>query len=1089
MLIEHIWSKDDAYDMDFIIAIILGGDDLDYVKKILENGTITNHKRINTFEKLKSIVMDPLGPSIKDALTLCESELLSKHAKMKSLPKTDEEALLKQLDEAVALFSLSTDEVDIVVVEQKEKEEEKKEEKQPRKLEWTSALLQGSNYTWYRTVWYRINASVILYDAVVTCFGKNKYLELKFERFQNAHLRAIQYLDSLTDPSDANINTALLETLYTQLGQSTFDDDKDNVVVTKVKHKVRETPLEIIRFTFPLLPYWTVEEVVEAMRNGSIVGEKENYIDDEWAPIPEAKIETHSIYFACIFVLNQCRSCMLQQQTTEQQRDALWLYYVGFTDVFYYNVCNGMSDATLLTPIGSKQQRGGGMWQSDHLSPWELYGGPHIETRAFHAGDLPDLFHVINAIPLWGEQDTPNFRLGKMYQKAYPYACQRRRLVKLIVDTIHEDDAFWRLFQKLFWTMLTGLYPGELGICDTLISMRDLLRIKEITDTKESLIHALTVNQPGPNPKASGANGGPLIVVVAFALHILYITSYNPTFVQYAKKCIDWDYFRRNTIDLVRLIRGTTLFPDDPFGQARKLLSKTVKSPNTRVHRFRRQSESVAITFHLNETLEKLIIKDKHARIADVLLLRTLILEEDQDKKLEDFQFMMRDFESNVTFNNLNQSISQRLDVNQNAIKFYEHAFESARHCKAAILNILIRLPISERLSIDAFSLLTLPQYGGISFVSVQRMCKMTHIYFDNAVPKDFRHCIDSMDAKDFVVICFYFNMVSLLEKINFVQLDADTVKRTDCAMQTVRYHMYPGQPLPEEVYNVHISLCCQKICNLKGFGKYGSKKVAFNMETQSFVCSSGKSLKAAAAAAAMEVEEDENEEDEDEEDNSNDAAEVDNIATVLEAQNDEVEDYVSSIGKVKISDFVGDAVKKKGRGTQRSIEMDARKAIRNERKTYNKIPCGQPVLTISLRGRALIWGNILEKKTRIMFCPSCGALHIYTILNFANAENGLYRCNECAQKEMRHVEHRRCAYCDRTIAGQMSEQFKLMIMNPYDESALITPQSVSQLLYFCKGHFKIARRFNTRLLKPDLWNKIKEVEHKNMISNVERFG
>lgn len=471
-------------------------------------------------------------------------------------------------------------------------------------------------------------------------------------------------------------------------------------------------------------------------------------------------------------------------------------------------------------------------------------------------------------------------------------------------------------------------------------------------------------------------------------------------------------------------------------------------------------------------------------------MLRALALFEDRERQLAEFQTLMKDFNGNVTIDNVLSSITQRIGINERVLEFYSYAFERGRQCKAAILNILIRLKPAERLTIDAFSMLTLPEYGGISFASVQKMCKLTHIYFDNAVPKDFRQCIDTLDARDYVIICFYFNMVSLLEKINFVQLDADTVQRTEKAMNTVRYHMYPGQQLPDQVYNVHISLCCQKICSLKGYGKYGSKKVAFNLETQTFVCASGKSLNG-------DDDDDENGNGDDDDDNDDDmdqeekddAREIDGVARVLDAQDERIEDYVSSIGTVKLTDFIDDAIKKKGRGTQRSREMEARKLVRNERKAYNRVPCGQPVLTINLRGRALIWGNILEKQSRIMFCPSCGALHVYTMLNFSNAQDGLYRCNECAQKDMRHTQFRKCAYCARSPPNQMSEQYKLSISCPFERDITSCPQNAFQILYFCRPHYQIARRFNTKLLKDDLWNKIRDVEHKKIIDNEQRYG
>jgi hypothetical protein len=671
------------------------------------------------------------------------------------------------------------------------------------------------------------------------------------------------------------------------------------------------------------------------------------------------------------------------------------------------------------------------------------------------------------------------------------------------VNTANENDAFWAVFEKLFWCMLAGLYPDDMGAAHpqgSPLHMRDLLRIRELTSSKDTLMKVISMESPAGTP---GSSGGPLVVFVAFRLHILYMVSLNPTYQMDAEQCVDWAYFRQNTVELANLIRSTSLFPEDPFAQARKLLSKTVKSPNSRVNRFRRRSRAEMLKEHTNTALEKTIICDKHNRIADLALLKQIRSQKDDlDMRLEQFKQTMIgiDFVSKsgsgditITQDNIDELINRRIAINENAIRLYDEVLTVK--CKSAIMNLLIRIPRKDRLTKEAFSILTLPEYGGISQQSVQSMCMLSDIYYNSGMPRDFTTCINAMNPPHLVIVCFFFNMVALLEKINFVTLDADTVRRIDYAMLHTRYHIYPGQRVPEDVYTVSIALCCSKICNLMGQGKYGDKKVAYDVEKLSFVCAHGKALnKPDAAATAAAPGGSDNEEDDDDkdslDDDDDDEAKMFNDVNftdrVLEAQNDKLEDFMSEFRTER--DLISEAAKKKGRGTKKSKTMEDRKMIRNERKLFNRIPCGQPVINISLRGRALVWGSTLENRCMYMHCPQCGALHAYTPLNFSGSPDGLYRCNECARKELAHVPHRRCAYCDRTGPTMVPEKCKLFVYCPdAPKDPLTHADDTYQWMYFCRGHYSIAKEFAKDLPREELWKKIFTVEHHRIMSNAKK--
>ena len=111
------------------------------------------------------------------------------------------------------------------------------------------------------------------------------------------------------------------------------------------------------------------------------------------------------------------------------------------------------------------------------------------------------------------------------------------------------------------------------------------------------------------------------------------------------------------------------------------------------------------------------------------------------------------------------------------------------------------------------------------------------------------------------------------------------------------------------------------------------------------------------------------------------------------------------------------------------------------------------------------------------MFCPQCGALHLYTVLNFSNAENGKYRCNECARKEVRHLPFRTCAYCQNSfvITNVGKEENSLLLIMDQEKGK-------TEWLYFCRTHYYLACRHNYNLTKKDLWQEIETSAQKKML-------
>ena len=1086
VLVQKIWHPKVTDEMLF--ATFEKEEDIDFVNYVIDN-VIHSHQRVNSLKKVEDIILDPNGCTLKECLELGRQDMAKKYRTMTSIPLTREEEQMQQLDQARLRFKTGEP---VRLIIQDDEDDEAPGIPLNTNI-WKSPLIEKVGYTWYRTVWFRVNFAYKFLRQYQSIFKqKNLFIERKVKMFVDLHLPIVQYLDSLSDPADKYIDPNML---HFEDPDTTMPDDYDFIKIEKETFKVRDTPLEMIEKHFPNLK-WRVEQLLSSVNETW-----DRFIDDIWAPLTEDKISigTHSIYLSCIRILNQCKRCMKLETTPLEICDALWFYYVSFTE-FFYNCGPTYTDEYILTPTTSKQQRGGGMTIGSRLSPWEMYG-TNLDVRCFSANDLPNAFHILIRITLYGEQNMPNFVFGKVFQKSLPFACQRRHLIRLVVHSLNTDNAFWKIFSKLFWCALASLYPHYLTDDPrerNQLSMRDLLRIKDITDSKERVIQAITAKQAGFEQfvggnggavgpgvaaeggvvgKSAGASGGPLIVHSVFRLHTLFMAHLNPIYIYTAKQCIDWDYFWNNSIRLADIIREHDMFADDAFALARKELSKTVKSPHSKVHRIRKFSKAVCIMRLLRETLLKVIIADDHVRRQNQPYLKELLTNEDtklasrfeQEKVIKRIQESLHEFDRR-------EAIAKQIEYNDIVIKMYDEVF-STTYYKAALVNLLIRMPAEDRVLPKGFNVLTLPEYGNVSERGIQAITKLTEIYYDGAIPRDFQACVDSLVLTDFMVILYYFNIVVKLEKLHFVPLDADTVKRTDYAMMNTRYALMPDQKLSPDVFNVCVSLCCEKVCNLTGFGKYGSKKITYDLEKQCFVCAHKKKQKKLLTKEEEEQEQDDDEEeeeeedDEDEEDEEDEDNDQDNLENVLNVQLDQIEDIVF----LKPSDFMNDVATKHGRGTKKTKEQMFKKEMRNKRKHFLKIPCNQPVLIVPLRGRALIWGNVLQKKSKYMFCPQCGALHLYTVLNFANAENGKYRCNECARKEVRHLPYRTCAYCQNSFIITGKEENHLLLIMDQEKAK-------TEWLYFCRTHYYLACRHNYNLTRKDLWQEIETSAQKKML-------
>lgn len=968
-------------------------------------------------------------------------------------------------------------------------------------------------HQYFYTLYFRVVGA----RCLIKCLGnvkvnniKERVVVRKMERFIEAHWLACQWVK---ERGAAALTKEAFRYLYGRgCGPAgAYGPDAALIKTTRQAHVMRERPLEVLERVYPRA-HWRPEHVPMALLEK--LGPTPRILQPQmeegevttygWAPFANISPATHSLYYGVVYVLNQClRTLMSKKNMAPAVSYAMWTYYVSWTELFVH-CTQRMDDAYLKLPVGSYVSRDGTHVYGDGASPWSLWGT--CDTRTFCAGDLPDYFAMLATIPLRGDQHIPSYFLGKLYQKALPFAGMRRHIIKLAVKCMLDHPPFWKLFSKLMWVMLANLYPGELAGSYDRLGMRSLLRIHELCNNRDMLMGTLLAQQPGmkdllvrkelkesndvflqqvtrAGKPGGGSNGGPLIVSTMFRLHILYMGSFNPVYVERARKLIDWDYHKKDAVRLANIIRQHGLWAQDAFAQVRIDLGKTVKSPHSHVHRIRKHSVVVTLRERMDDAIEKVILRNRYDLLKDTESLRSILSKPAPEQSALFFSNTRcgEEAKKRGLVEVTREVIELALSLAEATASRYDEELDLP--VKSAILNALICVEPEQRLSRITFAgLLLQPEYGSMTPRGVELMWKLVLVASDKAAPKDFARFMNAFDVHDLLVATYYFNAVALLEKIHFVPLDKDTVERTE---------QIKGSS--ETAYEVAISLCCDKVCSIMGQEKYGNLRVAFDLEKKQLVCVHNKPT-----ATNYDDDDDDDDpppldadsnddEDDDAEDDNDDDDEADHDHVVLQqvvAQNEEVEildnEIIEALDDEGVvgggaGDLIGDAIVMGGKGAKKVKVMQDRKIIRNQRKQFSKVPCGQPVLMVSLRGRALIWGNLRDKRVQIMFCPQCGGLHMYTIFGFSTLEDphkpGPYRCIECMRAELTHVPYVTCAYCAK----------------PAKEHLDIMDQQTMQKMPFCDNHFKIASRYHKRMNRKDLWDVFKYVQERRALRRAAR--
>jgi hypothetical protein len=999
---------------------------------------------------LRQMLNDPTALDLKQYLTLSGPQLKRQRYRVES----EADRNLRVIEEA---FKMLKDEEKNLYQEQEEEESSSSstddEEEVPveeEKVQWWVPK-NGFYSIWVTVVFARVVVAALWYNE-----EKDKVFEEKRRIFIDKHVPLMKYLDEHTSID----NEEEFLSLYPQGAPSPFVNDFENPVSYERKHRPR--PLEVIRKHYPAL-LWTPEEWV--LQNKVRV----QRIDEEgWCPFPqEPPLHTHRFYYGVVAVLNQCKQCMDEHcETPNPLFDALWTYYCSWVDLFEYCLTQPsgrMDDDFLLNPPNTYRTRTGDIERSqDMLSPWEMYGT--LDTRTFTACDLPDLFHCLMDIPLSGQKRrTCTYRIGHLLQKALPFASQRRGIILHLIALLKnpkEQDDIWPIFRQLAWCLLAGLYPGEFAALDIRTSMRELLRIRELTSSKERMLRALTINQSAFSKEGdtTGSNGGSIVATTFFSLYVVYMASFNPWYEAEARRCIAWDMFKLRTIEYANEMRTHDLFPDDPFGQARRRMAKTVKNYMSKVHRWHKHPMARTIAEVLDHWVEKKLFKMKFMLEEDRPKLVNMIARvgrvpfEELFKSWRETSVLGYEVPESLFRTEIN-SLGELAAVLQSCVDLCDKAaafFKNLFHVtfRPEMVNKMLFMQPSLRMTRQAFNDLT-----GMTPQGIDLLCEMVQVYHTDSKPRKFAALVGQMTATDLVRACFYVNTAWKFSNVFLSPLDAETTRLVNQANMRKRHHYYPGEPIPPQIYMVGLTLCCNRITNMLGCGKHGHVKVSYDFDRNVCVCARGKPR-------------DDDDDDEKEEEDEDSETESEDEDKELRAQEADIADAITD-------GFCLEAlVDLTGREQKKQIVQE-RGFIRQQRNAFKKIPCGEPVLFFSL------YGAVLHKNGSCYFhAPCCGALQRYHISGFWGSPDGQYRCEDCARAEPFHLKWDFCVACSKQCYKPKAEHYFPAM--DYQERDI---DRVMRLVYFCPRHATAAKYYYSRGLPlATIKEKIAAYEHNQRV-------
>lgn len=683
----------------------------------------------------------------------------------------------------------------------------------------------------------------------------------KCDRFKNNQIPLMRYMDTLADTLgravlDSDVDPDQFMEKYKELGYSYYPDDAKWIDCKTVCKRNKPSPrqmllndlgvkilslneqAQIVHDSVHRLDMKCISWLIKGTQHVDTT-EEEQFKHDlnvqlqtPWIKCKKfestSDILKHTIWAGMLITLHQLDVVRNRHDIAMRYKDAAYAWQLSFIELI--DICQlvGRYDDVFLRTTDT----------SVGLSPLEFYYP--WDERAFLPGDLPDFGSTLAIIPLYGEKLFPRFDLGKLFNKSLNFACVRRSLTEAVRDDTRKSKGLWKVFSRIMWCMLMGLYPGDK------IRQRgdEALRIKRLCDSMDMMNDKLEIDED----KSCS------IIFTAFRSYISYYGSLNKTYAVSTAKYINWHDFVSDTRIMAEYVRGGNLCQDDMFAEPRILLERHKKATNDTVYRYRTGCLSEELYSIVSSSLEKNSYTELEWCRSGVELFRQVlksvtdfpaieltdaIKESLEDRDYFPFLFSTLDYSDVASVRKMLIAIIKKTEIKIESYKRFV-----PEDIKVSILNLMLKMPEEYRFELVALNMLTEARYGGLCSNAPKAIRQLVRLYYKRAAPKELDEQIAELDTYDLEVLTWYIHCARLFDRIHLIPLDYETNNRIELAMKADRLRLYPGvQELTDRDFEVWVTICCEKVVTERG-SSLGHDGVRYNIRDQSIICKRTKRLK-----------------------------------------------------------------------------------------------------------------------------------------------------------------------------------------------------------------------------------------------------
>lgn len=886
--------------------------------------------------------------------------------------------------------------------------------------------IRSSQCKLYTALLFRIDsADSLRANLKQRCDLEAQIYDAHLTSYINAHLPLARYIHKHRIYKDTALRPKIYE-LYKGVVQTRYrfhDEDYDTPYVdsppelTVPVHKQlqQQYPDENIFHEFS--DYLaTIKSKLMNVKNAEealiqLCGEKPSFLlhNEDVAGIENHHPMLCSIYYACIIRMNRARQLYEQLDNSKLQSELALLlhrFVCSHLALLHYIIESGnCCDRNLENDANPNGHT---------VIPFELFY-PHSGS-AFWCGDLPNLGDMLPSFGFWwtdARMRGDNSCFHGM-SKCMPFKCQCRCLSSAIVNYCKENETFWRFIRAIFQCSIMGMYEK--------VSVRPnfpaLLRIYHWLYDENGCKRAVLDLFMEDQELLRYVMREYVLYMLQFDPALYTITNYNP---------IDWQQCRSVTtkiMDTARQVYNKT----GSFNGMAPQLKKLSKSCGQNVYRLRRHSLIPTLLEHCHHIFEDIYICQLgfqycHQRIPNCIqLLKEQLqlrsncsfsqLNENTQWALKDILFTT---EEDSAVSVILEQLEMMMQKGSEWLKKIEAATADVSDSVIQnIWNYVLRIDTSQAIN---FGVLEDERLGGMSNDGINKINVIIQYYLYGYSPTEIINQISEMRARDLQILRKFLIILSKIAKIQLIPLDVKTMEDIDTAMRNVRYSLFPGEKLPDRVYDIYYLPCCERIATFTSSNSYGNRFLTYNPKTKRLECK----RKTGEARSKYHA------------------------------------------PKTPFSFDLKDT--------------DQKKIARSHRKTSSTFSCHEmPALRIRLKGYCLIEGIHGGLQKKYLHCPKCGAFHQQKMEGFGP---GGYMCETCAEKHLCRQVLIRCAYCNETKKDNQNftayDVFDDFQKNPANAYRILYLCPTHDKFFQSNGKYGLLTHDTSVLFKSKMWKVIHE--------------